>query len=195
VAPVQHGHAHPTGARGRRAADSQHRLKQAGVDHPSIAAPRAQPPEGYVVSFARLHERGFNGPASKFMQGLCYYYRVELHNFTSNAISQAATFVSLCEGFLGIPVSWNSWLHLFRVELYTQRTESNGKRRPVRAGGLTFALREKGDGVYPPLQHDDEQSGLGQGVVLPPQRRRTAPALHGQGAERPTIQLGAPGVG
>jgi hypothetical protein len=129
-----------------------------------------------VVSFARLHERGFNGPASKFMQGLCYYYRVELHNFTSNAISQAATFVGLCEGFLGIPVSWNSWLHLFRVELYTQRTESNGKSRPVRAGGLTFALREKGDGVYPPCNmmtnNQDWDKGWfylrNDGALLPP---------------------------
>jgi hypothetical protein len=102
-----------------------------------------------VVSFARLHERGFNGPASRFMQGLCYYYRVDLHNFAPNAISQAATFVGLCKGFPGVPVSWDLWLHLFRAELFTRHTESKGKRRPVRAGGLTSALREKGDGVYP----------------------------------------------
>jgi hypothetical protein len=27
------------------------------------------------------------------MRALCYHYSVELHNFTPNAISQAATFV------------------------------------------------------------------------------------------------------
>jgi hypothetical protein len=32
---------------------------------------------------------------------------VELHNFTPNAISQATTFVGVCEGFMGIPVNWD----------------------------------------------------------------------------------------
>jgi hypothetical protein len=63
------------------------------------------PPFGYVVSFVRFHERGFATPASRFMRGLCYHNGVELHNFTPNAISQAATFVGVCEGFLGIPVN------------------------------------------------------------------------------------------
>jgi hypothetical protein len=49
------------------------------------------PPEGYVVSFIRFHERGFNAPANRFMRALCDYYGVELHNFAPNVISQAAT--------------------------------------------------------------------------------------------------------
>jgi hypothetical protein len=65
------------------------------------------PPYGYVVSFMRFHERGFTAPASRFLRGLCYHYGVELHNFAPNAISQAATFVGVCEGFLGIPVNWD----------------------------------------------------------------------------------------
>jgi hypothetical protein len=52
-----------------------------------------------VVSFIRFHERGFTAPASRFMRALCYHYGVELHNFAPNAISQAATFVGVCEGF------------------------------------------------------------------------------------------------
>jgi hypothetical protein len=67
------------------------------------------PPEGYVVSFVRFHERGFNAPASRFMRALCHYYGVELHNFVLNAISQAATFVGVCEGYLGILVNWELW--------------------------------------------------------------------------------------
>jgi hypothetical protein len=78
------------------------------------------PPYGYVVSFVRFHERGFAAPASRFMRALCYHYGVELHNFTPNAISQAATFVGVCEGFLGIPVNWDLWVYLFRAELHTQ---------------------------------------------------------------------------
>jgi hypothetical protein len=67
---------------------------------------------GYVISFIKLYERSFTTPASRFMRGLCYHYRVVLHNFAPNAISQAATFVGVCEGFLGIPVNWDLWVHL-----------------------------------------------------------------------------------
>ena len=35
-------------------------------------------PEGYVVSFAHFHERGFAIPAHKFLRGLLDYYQVEL---------------------------------------------------------------------------------------------------------------------
>jgi hypothetical protein len=65
------------------------------------------PPYGYVVSFVRHHERGFAAPASRIMHGLCHHYSMELHNFAPNGISQAATFVGVCEGFLGIPANWD----------------------------------------------------------------------------------------
>jgi hypothetical protein len=64
-------------------------------------------PYGYVVSFICFHERGFAAPESHFIRALCYHYGVELHNFTPNVISQAATFVGVCEGFLGVPVNWD----------------------------------------------------------------------------------------
>jgi hypothetical protein len=107
------------------------------------------PPEGYVVSFARLHERGFNTLANRFMRGLCYHYDVEMHNFNPNAISQAVTFVAICEGFLGVPAQWDLWIHLFRGELFTMPAGAMGTRRLVRVGGLTFALRERGYNMYP----------------------------------------------
>jgi hypothetical protein len=67
---------------------------------------------------------------------------VELHNFASNAISQAATFVGVCKGFLGILVNWDLWVHLFRAELHTHTTPEPKVRRAVRAGGMTIALQE-----------------------------------------------------
>jgi hypothetical protein len=75
---------------------------------------------------------------------------VELHNFTPNAISQAATFVSVCEGFLGIPVNWDLWVHLFRAELHTLVTPEPKTRRAVRAGGMTIALWNKRRELYVP---------------------------------------------
>jgi hypothetical protein len=108
------------------------------------------PPFGYVVSFIRFHERGFVAPASLFLRGLCFHYGVELHNFTPNAISQAATFVSVCEGFLGIPVNWDLWVHLFCAELHTATTLEPKTRHAVRAGGVTIVVRETRMELYIP---------------------------------------------
>ena len=43
-------------------------------------------PEGYVVSFARFHERGFATPAHKFLRRLLDYYKVELQHLTPNGV-------------------------------------------------------------------------------------------------------------
>ena len=40
----------------------------------------SMPLSGYVVSLARLHERGFGSPAGRFLRALCRHYEVELHN-------------------------------------------------------------------------------------------------------------------
>jgi hypothetical protein len=74
---------------------------------PPAADGEPNPPYGYVVSFIRHHECGFAALARRFMRGLCHHYRVELHNFAPNTISQAATFVGVCEGFLEILVNWD----------------------------------------------------------------------------------------
>jgi hypothetical protein len=81
---------------------------------------------------------------------LCFHYGVQLHNFASNAISQAATFVGVCEGFLRIPVNWDLWVHLFCAELHTATTPEPKTRRAVRAGGMTIAVRETCRELYIP---------------------------------------------
>jgi hypothetical protein len=108
------------------------------------------PPYDYVVSFICFHERGFAAPTSCFMRALCYHYGVELHNFTPNAISQAVTFVGMCEGFLGIPVNWDLWVHLFRVELHTLAMPEPKIRRVVCTDGMTIALRNTCRELYIP---------------------------------------------
>jgi hypothetical protein len=118
------------------------------VPHPNERAPN--PLYGYVVSFIRFHERGFAAPASRFMRALCYHYGMELHNFTPNAISLAATFVGVCEGFLGIPVNWDLWFHLFCAELHTLTTQEPKICHAVRAGGMTIALRNTRREYYIP---------------------------------------------
>ena len=66
-----------------------------------------KPPDGYVISLARLHEQGFGVPAGDFIRALCLHYGAELHNFAPNAISQAAVFVAVCEGYLGVQAHWD----------------------------------------------------------------------------------------
>jgi hypothetical protein len=108
------------------------------------------PPFGYVVSFVRFHERGFAAPASHFLHGLYFHYGLELHIFAPNAISQEATFVGVCEGFLRIPVNWDLWVHLFRAELHTAATPEPKTRHAVRAGSVTIAVRETHRELYIP---------------------------------------------
>ena len=36
------------------------------------------PLDGYVVSFAHLHKRGFMTPTHRFFRGLLHYYKIEL---------------------------------------------------------------------------------------------------------------------
>jgi hypothetical protein len=132
------------------------------------------PPEGYVVSFVRFHERSFAAPASRFMRALCYRYGVELHNFAPNAISQAATFVGVCEGYLGIPVNWDLWVHLFRAELFTQPTTEQRTRRAVRAGGMSLALRTQYKDDYIPCTMMTNNAGWERGWFY---LRNTEPGL------------------
>jgi hypothetical protein len=133
------------------------------VDRPAGGGPGANPPFGYVVSFVRFHEHGFAAPAIRFMHGLCYHYGVELHNFAPNATPQAATFVGVCEGFLGIPVNWDLWVHLFRAELHTLTTPEPKVRRAVRAGGVSISLWETRRELYIPCMMTSNNAEWEQG--------------------------------
>jgi hypothetical protein len=124
-------------------------------------------PFGYVVSFIRFHEHGFAAPVSRFLRGLCFHYGVELHNFAPNAISQAATFVGVYEGFLGIPVNWDLWVHLFCAELHTVITPEPKTRHAVRAGGMTIALREMRRELYIPCTMTSNNAEWERGWFYP----------------------------
>jgi hypothetical protein len=84
------------------------------------------------------------------MRALCYHYGMELHNFTPNAISQAATFVGVYEGFLGIPVNWDLWVHLFPAEVCTLATSEPKVRHVACAGSLSLSLRSSRREQYIP---------------------------------------------
>ena len=130
---------------------------------PVWIAPRAEerdpkPPSGYIVSLVWLHERGFGVPASRFMRALYDYYQMELHNFAPNAISQAAVFFALCEGYLGVEARWDMWVHLFCGELYTNSVQGQ-PRRYARAGGLMLHVRGQRENLYIPSKMTTNNTG------------------------------------
>jgi hypothetical protein len=58
--------------------------------------------KGYVVSFVAFYERGFSVPSHRFLRSLLHHYHLELHNLTPSGILHIATFVTLCEAYMGI---------------------------------------------------------------------------------------------
>ena len=120
------------------------------------------PPDGYIVSLVRLHERGFSVPVSRFMRALCDYYGVELHNFGPNSISQAAVFVALCEGYLGIEVHKDLWIHLFLGELYIENARGQPKWY-ARADGLMLHVRGNKSHLYIPSRMTTNNTGWARG--------------------------------
>jgi hypothetical protein len=119
------------------------------VDSPQNGA-APSPPPGYVVCFISFHEWGFGVPASRFMRAILHHYGVELHNLSPNSISQAAIFVAVCEGYLGIDPHWDLWTHLFSAELFASPTGERRVRAVVRAGGCILQLRQSRASQYIP---------------------------------------------
>jgi hypothetical protein len=81
----------------------------------------------------------------------------------ANAISQAATFVGVCKGFLGIPVNWDLWVHLFRAELHTLVTPKSRVRHAMCAGGVPISLRETRRELYIPCTMTSNNTEWEQG--------------------------------
>jgi hypothetical protein len=57
---------------------------------------------GDTVVFLAHIERRFGVLAGDFMQGLLHFYRIELVHLAPNPITIIATFIHLCEAYLGI---------------------------------------------------------------------------------------------
>jgi len=108
---------------------------------PAVDHREPRPPTGYVVSFAKFHHHGLGAPPSRFMRALCHHYGVELQHFSPNAITIAAVFAAVCEGYLGMMPHWDLWLHLYRGELFNAPTGTTGVRKPMRAGCLNLVLK------------------------------------------------------
>jgi hypothetical protein len=160
---------------------------------PPASGTAPSPPSGYVVSFVSFHERGFGVPASRFMRAILYNYEVELHNLSPNSISQAAIFVALCEGYLGITPHWDLWTHLFSAELFASPTGERRVHAAVRAGGCILQLRQSRASLYIPAILASSNKGWqrrwfylrNDGEMLPPFSQRVVPPPPIPGATGP----------
>jgi hypothetical protein len=106
-----------------------------------------------------FHERGLGVPSSHFMRALLHYYKVELHHLAPNSISQAAIFVTVCEGYLGMEPHWNMWLYLFRAEHFAKKAGERGVRRAVHVGCCTLQVRAGRGDQYISAQLISSNSG------------------------------------
>ena len=94
------------------------------------------PPDGYVVSFAHFHERGFTTPTHKFLRGLLHYYNVELQHLNPDGVQHIAAFIALCEGFLGISPHIYLWWYFFVVTLLKKREKRQELSVPMGCAGI-----------------------------------------------------------
>ena len=55
-----------------------------------------------IVLFSTFVEHGLALPACDFLQGLLYYYGIQIHHLTLESVLHIAVFVHYCETFLEI---------------------------------------------------------------------------------------------
>ena len=65
------------------------------------------------VCFVSFLLRGVRFPIHPFLRGLLEYYGLQLHNLTLGSILHIASFVALCELFLGWEAHFELWLKFF----------------------------------------------------------------------------------
>jgi hypothetical protein len=128
-----------------------------------LAAGEAFPTKGTgeTVVFIAHIECSFSVPTGDFLRGLLQFYRIELVNLAPNSITIIATFIHLCEAFLGIALHFHLWRHFFELK-------KTGKGAVV--GNASFMLRHNMKSEYIGLALPDNTTDCGSTSTTP--RRR-----------------------
>jgi hypothetical protein len=116
-----------------------------------------RPPSGYVVSFVVCHERGFSIPAGQFIRGVLFAYRLQLQHLNPNCIQQMAAFEAMCEGYLGIGVTWHLFQYFFRFTYLRDGT------RAVTIGCANLQSKQGCGDDYIPVTLTSSNSGWHKG--------------------------------
>ena len=85
-----------------------------------------------IVVFEHFFYRGFALPTSSFFRGLLHWYGYELAHLNPNSVLHVATFIHLCEVFLGVCPHFN----LFHYFFILKPSLKDGKVNVVGGAGL-----------------------------------------------------------
>jgi hypothetical protein len=105
---------------------------------------------GNTIVFLAHIERRFGVPMGDFLHGLLHFYRIELVHLAPNSITIIATFIHLCEAYLGIAPRFHLWCHFFELK-------KTGKG--VVVGSVSFMLLRNMKPVYIDLALSDNTTG------------------------------------
>ncbi|KAE8810350.1 hypothetical protein D1007_12935 [Hordeum vulgare] len=124
-------------------------------------APRPQ--EGEVVVFDEHFYRGFGLPKSTFFCNFLTFLGLQLDHLAPNAILQLASFVVMCEGFLGIEPRLDLWQSLFffkqhSIKMDKAEMDKHDGSCPMTSCGATLVHHRMKSG-FPqmPLQYSIKQ--------------------------------------
>ncbi|KAE8773856.1 hypothetical protein D1007_53864 [Hordeum vulgare] len=118
------------------------------------------PQEGEVFVFDEHFYRGFGLPASNFFANFLTFFSLQPHHLAPNAILQLASFVVLCEGFLGIEPRLDLWQSLFffkQQSIKMDKAELTGPRPMTPCGAALVHHRTKCGFPQMPLQDTIKQ--------------------------------------
>ncbi|KAE8812041.1 hypothetical protein D1007_11061 [Hordeum vulgare] len=93
------------------------------------------PREGEVVVFEEHFYRGFGLHASNFFANFLIFLGLQPHHLAPNAILQLASYVVLCEGFVGIEPRLDLWQKLFffkQQSIKMDKPRQRSSRTPAR---------------------------------------------------------------
>lgn len=65
------------------------------------------------VILTQFLERGVSLPIHPFLQQVLSYFHAQPHHLTPNGVAHLSCFITLCEAFLGIELSWVLFKHIF----------------------------------------------------------------------------------
>jgi hypothetical protein len=69
-----------------------------------------------IVVFLAHIKRGFGVPTSDFFRGLLYFYRIDLVHLVPNAITIVASFIHLCEAYIGVSPHFHLWRYFIELK-------------------------------------------------------------------------------
>ncbi|KAI5006210.1 hypothetical protein ZWY2020_033453 [Hordeum vulgare] len=121
------------------------------------------PQEGEIVVFDEHFYRGFGLPAITFFSNWLTFFGLQPHHLAPNAILQLASFVVLCEGFLGIEPRLDLWQSLFYLKQLSKKMEKaeleklDGPRPMTPCGATLVHHRSKSGFPQLPLQESIKQ--------------------------------------